>query len=56
MQTHIISKHMTQEEQKEKYKFYCDHCKWGSLHKSQYDKHMISNRHKKQLKYLGINE
>ena len=55
MQTHIISKHMTQEEQKEKFTYYCDYCKWGVLYKSQYDNHLESIKHKNQLKYLDIN-
>lgn len=56
MQTHIIAKHMTPEEQKKKFTYYCDHCKFGVLYKSQYDNHLKSTRHKKQLIYLGIKE
>jgi len=56
MQTHIITKHMSQDEQKEKFPFYCDHCKQGVLYKSQYDRHLDSTKHKKQLIYLGIKD
>jgi hypothetical protein len=54
MQTHIIRNHMTQEEQKEKLKFYCDHCKLGTLSKAQFDRHLQSTRHKNKLIYLGL--
>ena len=47
MQTHIISKHMTPEEQKKKFTFYCDYCKSGVLYKSQYKRHLESIKHKK---------
>ena len=56
MQTHIIAKHMTPEEQKKKFTYYCDHCKFGVLYKSQYDNHLNSIKHKKQLIYLGIKD
>ena len=49
MKAHIISKHMTEEEQKKNFKYYCDDCKIGYLYESQYNNHLISAKHKRQL-------
>src|SRR5437868_2331396 len=51
MQTHIL-RHMPEDEQKTKSKFYCDDCKIGFLHKSQYDYHIISLKHKERAEYI----
>ena len=56
MQSHIIKNHMTPEEQKQKLKYYCDHCKIGYLSKVQYDRHTESKRHANKLIYEGINK
>lgn len=56
METHIIRNHMSPEEQKEKFTYYCDYCKVGTLSKAQYDRHLKSKRHNEKLVYLGINQ
>ena len=45
MQTHVISKHMSEEEQRQKSRFYCDCCKVGFLYKSQYNIHLTLSKH-----------
>jgi hypothetical protein len=49
IQTHIISKHMSEKEQKEKFKFYCDYCKIGFLYESQHNIHLTLVKHKKNV-------
>lgn len=56
MQTHIIRNHMSQEEQKEKFTYYCEHCKIGTLSKAQHSRHLQSKRHKEKLIYLCVNK
>ena len=46
MNAHIISNHMTQDEQKKNFKFYCNDCKSGYLYKSLYNIHLLSTKHK----------
>ena len=56
MQTHIIRNHMSVDEQKEKFTYYCGYCKIGTLSRAQHNRHLQSKRHKEKLIYLGINQ
>lgn len=49
MQTHLI-RHLSEEEQKKKFNYYCDHCKIGYLYESQYNLHIVSTKHKNNIK------
>ena len=50
---HRLNNHSSDEEKKEKFTFFCEYCKVGTNTKSQYDKHLESNKHKKIYKYYN---
>ena len=50
---HILLKHSTEEKRKEELPYYCDICKFGTTIKSQYDKHILSNKHKKYTNIIN---
>ena len=49
MLKHILNKHSTKEERKEKFKYYCECCDFGVFVKSMMDTHLNTNKH--QLKF-----
>lgn len=54
LQHHIISAHSDSEkEKKEKFKYYCDLCKVGSLQKSLFEKHLKTQKHTKMMEYIN---
>jgi hypothetical protein len=46
MLKHILNKHSTREERKEKFKFYCELCDFGSFSKDTIEVHNNSEKHK----------
>ena len=46
MELHLLNNHSTKEERKEKLKYYCELCDFGTFAKSLYDKHTNSEKHK----------
>ena len=46
MELHILNNHATKEERKEKLKYYCDLCDFGTFGKCLYDIHLNSEKHK----------
>lgn len=46
MLKHILNKHSTIEERKQKFKFYCELCDFGSFSKDTFDIHINSDKHK----------
>lgn len=45
MKYHLIRQHMSKEEQKQHFTYWCEFCNVGYLSKSNYDTHSKSNRH-----------
>jgi hypothetical protein len=50
MMTHILNKHASTKERKEKFKYYCECCNFGTFKMNQYDKHMLSSSHMRMIK------
>ena len=46
MLKHILNKHSTKEERKDKFKHYCELCDFGTFSKDTFDVHENSNKHK----------
>ncbi len=46
MRLHILNNHATKEERKEKLKYYCELCDYGTFGESLYEKHKNSPKHK----------
>ena len=46
MLKHILNKHATKEERKEKFKYYCDLCDFGTFSKDTIEVHNSSEKHK----------
>lgn len=46
MLKHILNKHSTREERKEKFKYYCELCDFGSFSKDTIEVHNNSEKHK----------
>jgi hypothetical protein len=56
MELHILNNHSTKEERKEKFKYYCELCDIGTIAKSIYEKHIISEKHKIIEKYAKVDK
>jgi hypothetical protein len=46
MQQHVLSFHSTKEERKAGFKYYCEHCDYGTFAKTFFDKHNGTSKHK----------
>jgi hypothetical protein len=46
MLKHLLNKHSTKEERKDKFKHYCELCDFGTFSKDTFDIHENSNKHK----------
>lgn len=46
MLKHILNKHSTKEERKNKFKYYCDMCDFGTFSKDTFEIHKNSQKHK----------
>ncbi len=49
MLKHILNKHTTKEERKEKFKYYCELCDFGTFSKDTIEVHNNSEKHKKYI-------
>lgn len=49
MDTHILNNHSTNKERKEKFRYYCEVCDFGSFSGKHYKKHLETQRHKRRL-------
>jgi hypothetical protein len=46
MNLHILNNHSTKDERKNKFKYYCELCDYGTFGKSLYENHIKSEKHK----------
>ena len=53
MITHRLNNHSTKDERKDKFKYYCEICDFGTMAKSLYDKHNNSQKHKLVFQYAN---
>ncbi len=49
VETHYLTNHASEEERKEKYKYYCDKCLYGSMSVTGWRKHQETRMHKRIL-------
>ncbi len=49
---HYLNYHSTLKERKEKYKFYCKHCNFGSMTKVSYDIHLKTKKHRYMMQLI----
>jgi hypothetical protein len=45
LDNHILNNHSTKNERKEKYKYYCDKCDFGTFSKQRYEEHLMCQTH-----------
>ncbi len=50
LKSHKLVNHLTKEDRKEKFKYYCEICDYGNDCKVLYDKHLISKKHSLMIK------
>jgi hypothetical protein len=51
MRHHILNFHSKKEDRKKEFTFYCENCDFGAFVKHSYDKHLVSDKHKKTQLY-----
>ncbi len=54
MKLHMLNYHSTEKERKDKFKYYCDFCKFGTFAKQLYNKHLNTKKHKIKAKLSEI--
>lgn len=47
MRTHILNKHSTVNQRKDRFSYYCDCCDYGNFHKLVFQKHLLTRKHEK---------
>jgi hypothetical protein len=50
MMSHILNKHASTKERKEKFTYYCEYCNFGTFRLEHYEKHTISSSHLRIMK------
>lgn len=56
MNLHMLNNHSSKDERKEKFKYYCEICDYGTFGKSSFEKHKKSEKHKLIENYALKNE
>jgi hypothetical protein len=45
MEQHILNNHSNKKERKERFKYYCENCDFGTFRKNIYDNHLLLKKH-----------
>ncbi len=53
MKQHLLSAHSSNEEKEKEYKYYCNHCDFGSFAQQTYETHLQTDKHKQMIKMLN---
>jgi len=54
MLTHILTKHSTPEERKEKFKHYCEKCDFGTFTEILFNRHEETQKHNSKIGVLNV--
>ena len=45
LKTHNLNNHLSKEDRKKQFTFFCEKCDFGTFIKLSYDKHIVTNKH-----------